>query len=98
MDMRFGTWNVRNLYLLGYLKTISRELTKYKLDLVGVHGTWVALNQQMIIHSSVEMRMLISSQGQTFFVHKGIVSAVKMVEFVSDRMSKKAVDGYYSSD
>jgi exonuclease III len=34
--MRFGTWNVRNLYRAGSLKTVARELSKYKLDLVGV--------------------------------------------------------------
>ena len=31
-DMRFGTWNVRSLYRAG----ISRELGRYKVDLVGV--------------------------------------------------------------
>jgi exonuclease III len=36
MDTRFGTWNVRSLYRLGSLKTLARELGKYKLDLVGV--------------------------------------------------------------
>jgi exonuclease III len=34
--MRFGTWNVRSLYRSGSLKTVVRELGKYKLDLVGV--------------------------------------------------------------
>jgi hypothetical protein len=29
-------WKVRNLYRTGLLKTVSRELGKYKLDLVGV--------------------------------------------------------------
>jgi exonuclease III len=36
MDMRFGTWNVRSLYRPGSLKTVARELGKYKLDLVGI--------------------------------------------------------------
>jgi exonuclease III len=36
MDMRFGTWNVRSLCRSGSLKTVARELGKYKLDLVGV--------------------------------------------------------------
>jgi exonuclease III len=35
-DMRFGTWNVRSLYRLGAIKSVVRELEKYKLDLVGV--------------------------------------------------------------
>jgi hypothetical protein len=33
---RFGLWNVRNLYRVGSLMTVSRELSRYKLDLVGV--------------------------------------------------------------
>jgi hypothetical protein len=33
---RFGTWNVRSLYRAGSVKTVARELGKYKLDLVGV--------------------------------------------------------------
>jgi hypothetical protein len=37
MDMRFGTWNVRSLYRAGSLMTVSRELSRYRLDLVGVH-------------------------------------------------------------
>jgi exonuclease III len=34
--MRFGTWNVKSLYRAGSLMTVSRELARYKLDLVGV--------------------------------------------------------------
>jgi hypothetical protein len=34
--MRFGLWNVRGLYRVGSLMTVSRELSKYKLDLVQV--------------------------------------------------------------
>jgi hypothetical protein len=36
MDMRFGTWNVKSLYRVGYLMTVSREQGRYKLHLVGV--------------------------------------------------------------
>jgi hypothetical protein len=36
MDMRFRLWNVRNVYRAGSLMIVSRELLKYKLDLVGV--------------------------------------------------------------
>jgi exonuclease III len=39
--MGFGTWNVRGLYRAGSLKTVAKELGKYKLDLVGVQEvTW----------------------------------------------------------
>jgi exonuclease III len=34
--MRFGTWNVMSLYRVGAIKSVVRELDKYKLDLVGV--------------------------------------------------------------
>jgi hypothetical protein len=34
--MRFGTWNVRSLRRSNSLKTVARELGKFKLDLVGV--------------------------------------------------------------
>jgi hypothetical protein len=36
MDMKFGTWNVRSLYRVGSLMTVSMELARYELDLVGV--------------------------------------------------------------
>jgi hypothetical protein len=36
MDMRYGTWNVRSLCRIGSLKTVARELGKYKLALMGV--------------------------------------------------------------
>jgi hypothetical protein len=36
MDMRFGTWNFRSLYRSLSLKTVSGELAKYKLYLVGL--------------------------------------------------------------
>jgi len=34
--MRFRTWNVRRLYRSRSLKTVVRELARYKLDCVGV--------------------------------------------------------------
>jgi hypothetical protein len=44
MDMRFRTWNVRSLYRTGSLVTVSKELSKCRLDLVGVQEA--ALNLQ----------------------------------------------------
>jgi hypothetical protein len=35
-DMRFGTWNVRSMYRAGLLRAVAEEMSKYKLDLVGV--------------------------------------------------------------
>jgi hypothetical protein len=34
--MRFDMWTVRNLYRAGTLVTVLKEISKYKLDLVGV--------------------------------------------------------------
>jgi hypothetical protein len=36
MDMRFGTWNVRSMYMAGSPRAAGEEISKYKLDLVGV--------------------------------------------------------------
>jgi exonuclease III len=64
MDMRFGTWNIRSLYRIGSVKTVARELGKYKLDLVGVQEVrWEkgALNGQRIVHFSMDRGMGIIS-------------------------------------
>jgi hypothetical protein len=36
MDMRFGTWIVRSMYRAGSPRAVAEEMSKYKLDLVGV--------------------------------------------------------------
>jgi hypothetical protein len=34
--MRFGNWNVRSMYRADSLRVVAEEISKYKLDLVGV--------------------------------------------------------------
>jgi exonuclease III len=89
MDMRFGLWNVRSLYRVGSLMTVLRELSKYKLGLVRVQevrweggGTKNAGEYTFFYRKGNENQEL----GAGFFVHKKIISAVKKVDFVSDRM------------
>jgi hypothetical protein len=36
MDMRFGIWNIRSMYRAGSLMRVPRELSRYRLDSVGV--------------------------------------------------------------
>jgi hypothetical protein len=36
MNTRLGTWNVRSLYRARSLVTVSKERSKYKIDLLGV--------------------------------------------------------------
>ena len=39
--MKLGTWNIRSLNRSGSLTTATKELARYKLDLVGVQDiTW----------------------------------------------------------
>jgi hypothetical protein len=91
MDMRFGTWNVRSLYRTGSLMTVSRELARYKLDLVGVpEARWEGGGTEPV----GEYTFFYGKGNENhelgkdfFFVHKRIVSAVKRVESGSDRMS-----------
>jgi hypothetical protein len=41
IDVRFGMWNVRSLYRACSHRTVVKEISKYKLDLVEVQeATW----------------------------------------------------------
>jgi hypothetical protein len=36
MGMEFGTWNVRSMYRADLFRAVGADISKYKLDLVGV--------------------------------------------------------------
>jgi hypothetical protein len=58
--MRFGTWNVRNLYRASSLVTVSKELSIYKISWER-RSNWmeVAVNQKENEHFSMEKGMRI---------------------------------------
>jgi hypothetical protein len=91
IGMRFRLWNVRSLYRAGSLMTVLRELPRYKVDLVGVQevrwegsGTKPSGKYAFVYRKGNDNHELCTG---FYFVCKRIISAVKGVLFVSDRMS-----------
>jgi hypothetical protein len=78
------------MYRAGLLRAVVEEISKYKLDLVGVQevrwarGVTEPAGGYAFFYG---MRNENHELCTRFFIHKRIMSAVKRVEFVSDRMS-----------
>jgi hypothetical protein len=83
MDMRLFTWNVRSMYRTGVLWAVGEEISKYKLDLLGVQevrwdggGSEPVGEYRFFYGKGNENHEL----GTGFLIHKIIISAVKRVK------------------
>ena len=84
----------RSMHRAGSLTKAARELARYKLDFVGMQdvrwdkrGTVRSGNYNFFYGKGNENHQL----GTRCFVHNRIVSAIKRLEFVSDRISYTGV-------
>jgi hypothetical protein len=111
MDMRCGTWNVKSLYRAGSIPTVTKELARYKLDLVGVQeakweggGTEPAGEYLFFNRKGNENQELDTG----FLVHKRIISAdkryeisidngVRLVNFTTSESSHSEVRGFHTA-
>jgi hypothetical protein len=90
-------WNIRSLYRTGSLKTVARELGKCRLDLVGVQevrwekGGTEGEEEDTVFYGEGNGDHQL---GTVFFIHKTVISAVRKVEFIGDRMSYIILRGH----
>ena len=85
--LRFGTWNISSLYRAVSPTAAARELARYKLGLVDVQEVrWdtIRAGDCNFFYGKGNRNHELRTE---FFVHHRIESAVKRVEFVSDRVS-----------
>jgi hypothetical protein len=84
MYMILGTCNVRSLCRSGTLKTVARELAKYKFHLMGVQEVrWDMGDIEPADYYTFPYGNWNINQhlGTGFFLHKEIISAVEGAEF-----------------
>jgi hypothetical protein len=95
MDMRDSIWNMTSLYWASSLVSVSKELSKYMSDLVAVQVRWKDGGTEPEGQCTCFYRKGngIHELSTGFLVVKRIISAVKRVNSVSDRMSNIILRG-----
>ena len=92
--MRFGTQNVRSLYRSGSLTTVARETARHKLDSMGVQVRWDK-GGTLRLYFFLQKGNKNHQSGTGCFGRHIIVSAVKRIEIISDRMSYITLRGHW---
>jgi exonuclease III len=96
--MRYGTWNIRSLHRTRPLKTAAREVGSYKVDLVGVQEVrWEKIGIERAEDYTFFYGKVNGDHklGMGSCVHTRIVSVVKRVEFITNRMSYTILRGHW---
>ncbi|PSN38555.1 hypothetical protein C0J52_14819 [Blattella germanica] len=88
-DMFLGTWNVRTLYSSGALEILTRELDRTGLDIVALQEVrWPGEGSQESGKFTLYYGGATKPEfGTGFLVRRSILSAIRDIKFVSDRIS-----------
>jgi hypothetical protein len=89
MHKRFCTWYVKSQYKAGLLMTVWKEISKRKLDLLRIQEIrWKRVDTERVgKYTFFYLKWNDNHElGSGYFIHKKIITEVKRIKFVSDRI------------